>query len=121
MHLYQSRLKDQIIRSVDGVSVHAEGGVYTDAISGMFNVPFGYSCQPIKQRIAQALDVLPFHPKDHFYSPEWLETGRLLEKYDVTEFRPGGGGEYATQDGFGWTNATYVTLLNTMGSETATK
>ena len=51
----------------------------------------------------------------------YLETGRLLEKYDVTEFRPGGGGEYATQDGFGWTNATYVTLLNTMGSETATK
>lgn len=40
----------------------------------------------------------------------YLETGRLLEKYDVTEFRPGGGGEYATQDGFGWTNATYVTL-----------
>lgn len=78
MHLYQSRLKDQIIHSVDGVSVHAEGGVYTDAISGMFNVPFGYSCQPIKQRIAQALDVLPFHPKDHFYSPEWLETGSLL-------------------------------------------
>ena len=38
MHLYQSRLKDQIIHSVDGVSVHAEGGVYTDAISGMFNV-----------------------------------------------------------------------------------
>lgn len=40
----------------------------------------------------------------------YLETGRLLEKYDVAEFRPGGGGEYATQDGFGWTNAIYVTL-----------
>ncbi len=40
----------------------------------------------------------------------YLETGRLLEKYDVTAFKPGGGGEYATQDGFGWTNATYVTL-----------
>lgn len=51
----------------------------------------------------------------------YLETGRLLEKYDVTAFKPGGGGEYATQDGFGWTNATYVTLLNSMGSENATK
>ena len=40
----------------------------------------------------------------------YLETGRLLEKYDVTEDRPGGGGEYPTQDGFGWTNGTFVAL-----------
>jgi alpha,alpha-trehalase len=35
-------------------------------------------------------------------------TGRLLEKYDVAEDRPGGGGEYETQDGFGWTNGVFV-------------
>jgi alpha,alpha-trehalase len=35
-------------------------------------------------------------------------TGRLLEKYDVAQDRPGGGGEYETQDGFGWTNGVYV-------------
>jgi alpha,alpha-trehalase len=35
-------------------------------------------------------------------------TGRLMEKYDVSHDRPGGGGEYATQDGFGWTNGVYV-------------
>ncbi len=34
----------------------------------------------------------------------YAETGKLLEKYDVEERRPGGGGEYPTQDGFGWTN-----------------
>ena len=34
----------------------------------------------------------------------YAETGRLLEKYDVETRRPGGGGEYPTQDGFGWTN-----------------
>jgi alpha,alpha-trehalase len=38
----------------------------------------------------------------------YLESGRLLEKYDVMEDRPGGGGEYETQDGFGWTNGTFV-------------
>ena len=38
----------------------------------------------------------------------YLDTGRLLEKYDVTQDRPGGGGEYETQDGFGWTNGVYV-------------
>lgn len=38
----------------------------------------------------------------------YLATGRLLEKYDVTQDRPGGGGEYETQDGFGWTNGVYL-------------
>jgi alpha,alpha-trehalase len=32
-------------------------------------------------------------------------TGRMMEKYDVTDLsRSAGGGEYPTQDGFGWTN-----------------
>jgi len=35
----------------------------------------------------------------------WRSTGRLMEKYDVVDTdRPAGGGEYPTQDGFGWTN-----------------
>jgi len=38
----------------------------------------------------------------------YLATGRLLEKYDVSQDRPGGGGEYETQDGFGWTNGVYA-------------
>lgn len=38
----------------------------------------------------------------------YAATGRLLEKYDVAQDRPGGGGEYETQDGFGWTNGVYV-------------
>ena len=37
-------------------------------------------------------------------------TGKLLEKYDVEQDQPGGGGEYPTQDGFGWTNASHVIL-----------
>lgn len=35
---------------------------------------------------------------------EYRASGRLLEKYDVEQSRAGGGGEYPTQDGFGWTN-----------------
>ena len=35
----------------------------------------------------------------------YRETGRMMEKYDVEDAnRRAGGGEYATQDGFGWTN-----------------
>jgi len=38
-------------------------------------------------------------------------TGRLLEKYDVEELVAGGGGEYPTQDGFGWTNGVTRKLI----------
>ena len=38
------------------------------------------------------------------------QTGKLLEKYDVCDERPGGGGEYPTQDGFGWTNGVVAAL-----------
>ncbi len=41
----------------------------------------------------------------------YSETGRMLEKYDVEEQLPGGGGEYALQDGFGWTNGVASAIL----------
>jgi len=45
---------------------------------------------------------------DAFYE----QTGKLIEKYDVIEpGRRGGGGEYPTQDGFGWTNGVMRRLL----------
>jgi alpha,alpha-trehalase len=44
-------------------------------------------------------------------SRTWAETGKLLEKYDVEERKSGGGGEYPTQDGFGWTNGVTSALL----------
>jgi alpha,alpha-trehalase len=42
----------------------------------------------------------------------YRESGKLVEKYDVTNTdRPGGGGEYPLQDGFGWTNGVTRRLL----------
>ncbi|WP_168072767.1 alpha,alpha-trehalase TreF [Caulobacter sp. SSI4214] len=35
---------------------------------------------------------------------EYAASGKMLEKYDIEEAKAGGGGEYPTQDGFGWTN-----------------
>ncbi len=38
----------------------------------------------------------------------YRQSGRLVEKYDVmTTGKTGGGGEYPTQDGFGWTNGVF--------------
>ncbi|HEX8696785.1 MAG TPA: alpha,alpha-trehalase TreF, partial [Longimicrobium sp.] len=42
----------------------------------------------------------------------YRSTGRMMEKYDVVDpARPAGGGEYPTQDGFGWTNGVALALL----------
>ncbi|GAB3829228.1 alpha,alpha-trehalase TreA [Hymenobacter jeollabukensis] len=41
------------------------------------------------------------------------QTGKLLEKYNVEDTAlTAGGGEYPTQDGFGWTNGVLLTLMN---------
>ena len=48
-----------------------------------------------------------------------MDTGKLLEKYDVEERAPGGGGEYPTQDGFGWTNGVTLALLSKYGDGSA--
>jgi alpha,alpha-trehalase len=40
------------------------------------------------------------------------QTGKLVEKYDVVNIgQRGGGGEYPTQDGFGWTNGVMRKLM----------
>lgn len=41
----------------------------------------------------------------------FCESGKLVEKYNVVSPEPGGGGEYPTQDGFGWTNGVTIALL----------
>jgi alpha,alpha-trehalase len=41
----------------------------------------------------------------------YAATGRMMEKYDVLDpDRRAGGGEYPTQDGFGWSNGVALTL-----------
>ncbi len=41
----------------------------------------------------------------------YRRTGKLVEKYDVTGDQDAKGGEYPTQDGFGWTNGVLRRLL----------
>jgi alpha,alpha-trehalase len=45
-------------------------------------------------------------------SRAYQRSGKLVEKYDViTPDRPGRGGEYPLQDGFGWTNGVMLKLI----------
>ena len=41
----------------------------------------------------------------------YADTGKMLEKYNIEERTPGGGGEYPVQDGFGWTNGVTSAIL----------
>jgi alpha,alpha-trehalase len=43
----------------------------------------------------------------------FVKTGKLMEKYNVANIHlEAGGGEYAGQDGFGWTNGVFLSLIN---------
>jgi alpha,alpha-trehalase len=43
-------------------------------------------------------------------------TGKLMEKYNVVDTQlEAGGGEYAGQDGFGWTNGVLLALIEKYG------
>lgn len=47
----------------------------------------------------------------------YAATGKMMEKYDVTDARrPAGGGEYPTQDGFGWSNGVALALSAQMAA-----
>lgn len=46
-------------------------------------------------------------------------TGRMMEKYNVEDINlVSGGGEYPTQDGFGWTNGVYLKFVELFKSNT---
>ena len=47
-------------------------------------------------------------------------TGKMLEKYNVENVHlESGGGEYPTQDGFGWTNGVYLKFYELFKSKIA--
>jgi alpha,alpha-trehalase len=49
----------------------------------------------------------------------FYRSGKMLEKYNVVDTASAsGGGEYPTQDGFGWTNGVYLALkYDSVGNE----
>jgi alpha,alpha-trehalase len=43
----------------------------------------------------------------------FASTGKMMEKYNVYDLNiESGGGEYPTQDGFGWTNGVYLAFYD---------
>src|SRR5438034_3464833 len=51
-------------------------------------------------------------PYTTLFRSTYRATGKMTEKYDVVNLeRRAGGGEYPTQDGFGWTNGVALALM----------
>jgi alpha,alpha-trehalase len=96
------------------------GGFVTSTIvSGQqWDAPNGWP--PLQWMTIEGLRRYGQHPLAADARDRWLRlnrttynaTGRMMEKYDVVDpDRPAGGGEYATQDGFGWTNGVALALI----------
>ena len=75
------------------------------AIQGLRN--YEYS-KELAQNIVQRWIKLNVNVYEH--------TGKLMEKYNVMDLKlDAGGGEYPSQDGFGWTNGVLLKLISLYG------
>ena len=97
----------------------APGGLLTTSrdTGQQWDAPNGWA--PLQWIAVIGLRKYGYDDLAHEIADRWLatvartycETGKLVEKYDVQEHKPGGGGEYPTQDGFGWTNGVTLALM----------
>ncbi|XP_037631179.1 LOW QUALITY PROTEIN: trehalase [Sebastes umbrosus] len=83
---------------------------------------------PLQHMLIDGLSKLPSEEAKELASnlaQRWIKTnwlaymkyGAMFEKYDVNgDGRPGGGGEYEVQLGFGWTNGVALQLLDQYGA-----
>ena len=113
---------DQARRTAASVRAHllAPGGLVTTTrrTGQQWDAPNGWA--PLQWIAVQGLSAYGERELAQEIATRWLatvarvygETGKLLEKYDVETARPGGGGEYPLQDGFGWTNGVTRALID---------
>jgi alpha,alpha-trehalase len=98
-----------------------DGGVVTSLnnTGQQWDAPNGWA--PLQWITIIGLENYGYHDLAKEIATRWVnlnkkvfrETGRLMEKYDVVDTnKPAGGGEYPSQDGFGWTNGVLLALMN---------
>ncbi len=98
----------------------APGGLRTSLFESgeQWDAPNGWA--PLQWWAVVGLRAYGFVDDAATVASRWIATcragfaadGTLLEKYDVdVPGRPVGGGEYAVQEGFGWTNGVLIDLL----------
>ncbi len=109
---------DGVAKMVKDKFLCAGGLISTlETTSQQWDAPNGWA--PLQWISIQGLAKYGFTELAKEITKRWMDinrrvydaTGKLMEKYNVvsTEIKAGGG-EYPTQDGFGWTNGVYLAL-----------
>jgi alpha,alpha-trehalase len=101
------------------------GGVVTtlETTGQQWDAPNGWA--PLQWMTVTGLENYGHHELAAEIARRWValntdvfkRTGKLMEKYNVIDTHlEAGGGEYAGQDGFGWTNGVLLALLEKYGT-----
>jgi len=111
------RLNREFLRPGGWVTTLAHSGQQWDA-------PNGWA--PLQWIVYRGLQRYGFEVEAAEGAQRWVRnnlqvyehSGRLLEKYNVEEIgASAGGGEYAVQQGFGWTNGVLLSLLDRLSPD----
>lgn len=101
----------------------APGGLRTtlNRTGQQWDAPNGWA--PLQWIAVSGLDRYGAKPLARTIAERWVttvdsvyrRTGKVIEKYDIEQPGIGGGGEYAVQDGFGWTNGVVSAMIDRYG------
>jgi alpha,alpha-trehalase len=116
-----------VARTVSRELLKAGGVATTPLVTGQqWDAPNGWA--PLQWMSVSGLRGYAILPLAESIACRWMisvnrvyaENRKLVEKYDVIATgRPGGGGEYPLQDGFGWTNGVMRRLMSLYPADAA--
>ena len=112
------------VASVLKTKLLRDGGILTteNTTGQQWDAPNGWA--PLQWMTIWGLDRCGQKELARDIAERWLKlntdvfnrTGKLMEKYNVTDTKmDAGGGEYPSQDGFGWTNGVFMKLVRLYG------
>lgn len=117
---YLSLLARQAAESIRSKLLQPGGVRATPASTGQqWDAPNGWA--PLQWMTIWGLDRCGQRELAREIAKRWIQlnidvyqrTGKLMEKYNVQDLSlEAGGGEYASQDGFGWTNGVFLALVH---------
>jgi alpha,alpha-trehalase len=120
---YMSLLGQKVAGVLQNRLLRDGGFVTTTYITGeQWDAPNGWA--PLEWMMIWGLDRCGQKNLAALAAKRWIQlnirvykhTGKLMEKYNVTDLnKEAGGGEYGGQDGFGWTNGVLLKLISTYG------
>lgn len=122
---YMSLLARQVSENIKAKLLQPGGVLTTPLKTGQqWDAPNGWA--PLQWMTIWGLDRCGQRELAREIGKRWIRlnvevykrTGKLMEKYNVEDMTlDAGGGEYPSQDGFGWTNGVFLALVHKYGME----